>query len=354
MQNDLIETLLGIEPGSPLFLLRAERPDIRRHIQGAFMALVLPGIPGSVSLNERAAIATQAARLEGDAELAAEYGLLANPSDLDRLGLLLPYAEMVAIRPGDVTQATIDDLVTAGLSPQNIVAVTQLAAFVPFQTRLLAGLRAMLDTTPATPAAIPDPPARLTPGHFTPGHFTMDVVGWTPRVPPVESQTATPEQLAALDACPPAVKGSVYFRTLALDPASLAERGALFDRVMYAPRGLPRAERELATAVVSMVNGCVYCTSVHARRFAELTRDPSAMQRLLDQGFATRLEPRARAIVDFAAKLTAVPTQVTRSDLEPLRTAGLVPLELLDLVHAIAMFANANRLMQSLGESTPP
>jgi uncharacterized peroxidase-related enzyme len=344
MYADLIEGLLGLTSGNPLFDLRGERPDIRRHTQGAFQALVLPTLPGGVSLNERAAIATHAARLDGDEALAAEYALLASPSAFDRLSLLLPYTELVAMRPGDVTQATIDALLAAGLSPQDIVAVTQLAAFVPFQTRLLAGLRAMQGDGLLQPAQIVAAGQR----------FTMAVVGWVPRVPPVEAETATPEQLAALDACPPAVKTSVYFRTLALDPASLAERGALFDRVMYAPRGLPRAERELATATVSMVNGCVYCTSVHARRFAELTHDAATMQRLLDEGFATPLDPRRRAIVDFAAKLTAVPGQVAGADLDPLRAAGLAPLELLDLVHSIAMFANANRLMQSLGESIHP
>jgi uncharacterized peroxidase-related enzyme len=344
MHDDLIERLLGLEPGASLFALRAERPDIRRHTQGAFQALVLPTLPGGVSLTERAAVATQAARLDGDEALADEYALLTTPSDVDRLDLLLPYTEQVVMRPGDVTQATIDNLVGAGLSPQDIVAITQLAAFVPFQTRLLAGLRAMQTDAPAGPAQI----------HAAGAQFTMDVVGWAPRVPPVAAETATPEQLAALEACPPAVRTSIYFRTLALDPASLAERGALFDRVMYAPRGLPRADRELATATVSMVNGCVYCTSVHARRFAELTHDPATMQRLLDQGFSAALEPRRRAIVDFAAKLTAVPGQVTGADLDPLRAAGLVPLEVLDLIHSIAMFANANRLMQSLGESTPP
>jgi uncharacterized peroxidase-related enzyme len=344
LHDDLIETLLGIQPGDAIAALRAERPDIRRHTQGAFQALVLPALPGGVSLNERAAIATQAARLDGDEALAAEYALLATASEFDRLDLLLPYTEQVVMRPEHVTQATIDSLRAAGLSPQDIVAITQLAAFVPFQTRLLAGLRAMQNAAPSSPASI----------IAAAQNFTMDVVGWTPRVPPVEAETATPEQRAALDACPPAVKSSVYFRTLALDPASLAERGALFDRVMYAPRGLPRADRELATATVSMVNGCVYCTSVHARRFAELAHDPATMQRLLDEGFGTDLEPRRRAIVDFAAKLTAVPGQVGSADLDPLHAVGLVPLELLDLIHSIAMFANANRLMQSLGESIPP
>lgn len=184
--------------------------------------------------------------------------------------------------------------------------------------------------------------------------FTMEEVGWEPRIPPVEAESATPEQLAALEACPPAQRRSTYFLTLAQDPASLGERGALFNSVMYAPRGLPRAERELATAVVSIVNGCVYCTSVHARRFAELSKEAEVMQRLLKSGLQAELSPRRRAIVDFAAKLTREPGAVEAADLKPLREAGLDDLELLDLIHSIAMFANANRLMQSLGRSVMP
>lgn len=185
--------------------------------------------------------------------------------------------------------------------------------------------------------------------------FTMEEVGWKPRVPPIEEATATPEQRAALEACPPAQRGSVYFRTLANDPGSLGERGALFTKVMYAPRGLPRAERELATAVVSIVNGCIYCTSVHARRFVELSKQEAVMRALLDEGLnAATLDPRQRAIVDYSARMTAEPGAMDAGDLKPLRAAGLTDLEILDLIHAVAMFANANRLMQSLGRSVPP
>ena len=42
------------------------------------------------------------------------------------------------------------------------------------------------------------------------------------------------------------------------------------------------------------------------------------------------------------------------ADLAPLRRAGLSDLEILDVTHATAMFAWANRLMQTLGESVPP
>ncbi len=356
---DLIDGLAEIPPGSALDTLRRQRMEIRTHAQGAYRELVVPAKPGGVSLAERAALAMRVAASEQDESLAGHYrtrlsdvagpeavlATQATPAGQDRFALLMRYGDLVAADPARVDQAGIDALTDAGLSPQDIVAVTQLVSFVPYQVRVLAGLRAMQG-----PGDLVSPPSVLA----KPGPYTLAEVGWAPRIPPVVAESATPEQLAALEACPPAVRRSTYFLTLAQDPASLGERGALFNSVMYAPRGLPRAERELATATVSMVNGCVYCTSVHARRFAELTHEPATMQRVLDEGLGAPLDPRRRAIVDFAARLTASPQAVSGGDLVPLRAAGLDELQLLDLVHSIAMFANANRLMLSLGESTPP
>jgi uncharacterized peroxidase-related enzyme len=184
--------------------------------------------------------------------------------------------------------------------------------------------------------------------------FTLLPVGWTPRIPPLEEATATKAQIAALETSPANQRHSIYLLTLAHDPASLIHRGALFKSVMYAPRGLPRAERELSTAVVSMVNDCVYCTSVHARRFAELTRQPEVMERLFDEGLTAPLDPRRDAIVAFSARMTENPVGCTAADLRPLREAGLGDLEILDLIHSIAMFANANRLMLALGDPELP
>jgi uncharacterized peroxidase-related enzyme len=182
--------------------------------------------------------------------------------------------------------------------------------------------------------------------------FTLEAVDWTPWLEPVTPDTATPAQREALDASPQA--NSAYFRTLANDVDSLAERSPLFHAVMYVPRGLKRAERELATVVTSIINGCVYCSSVHARRFVELTKQPDIIRALYDQGLDTPLEPRLRAIVDYAAKLTRTPAAMTFADLAPLRAVGMDDLEIHDLTNAVAMFANANRLMQTLGEPVQP
>jgi uncharacterized peroxidase-related enzyme len=187
---------------------------------------------------------------------------------------------------------------------------------------------------------------------MTAKRFTLEAVEWAPWLPPVTIETATPEQRAALDNSPQA--NSAYFRTLANDVDSLAERSPLFHAVMYVPRGLKRAERELATVVVSIINGCVYCSSVHARRFVELTKQPEIIRALYEQGVDTPLEPRLRAVVDYAAKLTREPAAMTVADLAPLRAVGMDDLEIHDLTNAVAMFANANRLMQTLGEPVLP
>lgn len=180
--------------------------------------------------------------------------------------------------------------------------------------------------------------------------FTLNEVAWRAWVAPVDLDTATPEQIAVLEESNTRAKTSPYYLLLAHDVQVLRHRSHLFNAVMYGQKGLPRADRELASVAVSRINGCVYCASVHGRLFAQLTKQPEIIQRIFDQGVDTELEPRARAIVDYAVKLTVAPELATRSDLSRLRAAGLSDLEILDLTHVVALFAWANRLLQTLGE----
>lgn len=184
-------------------------------------------------------------------------------------------------------------------------------------------------------------------------HFTMDVLRWRPWLETVDDTGATPEQAALVDKVAPSPESRPYYATLAHDLPALRERTALFNAVMYGPGGVRRADRELAAVAPSLVNGCAYCTSVHARRYAQLTKDTTVIQRLLDEGVETALDERERAVVDYAVKLTRDPAGLGAADLAPLRRAGFSDLEILDLTHATAMFAWANRLMQTLGEGEP-
>ena len=184
-------------------------------------------------------------------------------------------------------------------------------------------------------------------------HFTLEAVGWRPWLETVDDVGATPDQAALVEEVTPSPSSRPYYALLAHDPPPLRERTALFNAIMYGPGGLRRADRELATVATSRVNGCVYCASVHARRYAQLTKETAAIQRLLDVGVGTELATRERALVDVAVKLTSEPAAVTAADLAPLRALGLSDLEILDLIHATAMFAWANRLLETLGEVEP-
>ena len=187
-----------------------------------------------------------------------------------------------------------------------------------------------------------------------PKRFTLETVDWHAWLDTIDIPAATPEQIAVLEESTPTAKTSQYYLLLAHNVDVLRQRSRLFNAVMYAPKGLPRADRELATVAVSRVNGCVYCASVHAQRFVQLAKQPELIQRLLDQGVEIELEPRQRAIVDYAVALTRDPSGMTVGHLTPLRSAGLSDLEILDLTHVIAMFAWANRLLQTLGEVVYP
>jgi uncharacterized peroxidase-related enzyme len=184
--------------------------------------------------------------------------------------------------------------------------------------------------------------------------FTRGELDWQPWLAPVDLDAATEEQRAALKITPSNRAVGAYSLVLAHDPEALEQRSPLYNAIMFGPRGLPRAERELGAVIASRINGCAYCASVHAQRFTELTKAPEVMRRIQANGADAMLEPRQRAIVGYAAKLTRDPAAIGPADAAPLRAQGLSNLEILDLTHAVAMFAWANRLMQTLGEATTP
>ena len=178
-------------------------------------------------------------------------------------------------------------------------------------------------------------------------NFTLEVVKWRPWIETVEQVGPTAEQAEVLAKV---TSNRDYFATLAHDAPALRQRTGLFNAVMYGHGGASRADRELATVATSRVNGCVYCASVHARLHAQLTKDPTLIQRLLDDGVEAEQPEHERVIINFAVKLARDPAGLTPGDLAPLRAAGFTDMQILDVTHAAAMFAWANRLMQTLGE----
>ncbi len=179
---DAIDTLLGIEPGSFLDTIRRQKPVTRDNAQASFDALLAPADPQDMSAAERAAIAYFVAGLhrEGmdfyraplsepvvaalDQEIeraagAGPYGRFpAGPltaedepgpsytaaAALDpRLTAALEHVHMLVFHPRDAAPAHMRALEAAGWTATGIVTLSQLVAFLAFQLRVAAGLRAL-------------------------------------------------------------------------------------------------------------------------------------------------------------------------------------------------------------------
>jgi alkylhydroperoxidase domain protein/CMD domain protein len=387
-QTDIISTLIGIQPGSLLSSLRAQRPEAAVHTQGSYAALFAPADTGGLSLLERLAAALRVARLHecnpavahfharlsgagGGQRILAE---VASPSpeqtsDLEplvkrRLQAILRHADLLARRPAQATPDNLQALADVGLSTREIVSLSQVIAFVSFFARVIAALQALGAEAPSHAEVVdqsttPEPrrvleAARvIRPPHDLnrPRAFTVDQLAWTPWLQPLDMADATPQQVAALEGDR---ANSPYFRLLALDADVLIERTATDRGIFYTHGGAPRADRELAAAATSRLNGCIYCTSVHAARSAQLSKRDADIDRLLrlgvEPGTPLDLDERWQGVVDASVALARTPPALTRDHVGRLRATGLADLELLDVLQSGAFFAWANRLMLTLGE----
>ena len=159
MTQDVIDSAAGIHPGSPVAALRAERPLFVQHSQGSYDVLIRPADAGGVSQTMRAAVALRVAVLNAYAPLIAQYThrlheIGVEPSviaaveagrtpDLPRLNAVLHHVDRVTKAPDTAEKQHLDALLTTGLSPRDIVAISQIIAFVSYQVRVAAGLRLM-------------------------------------------------------------------------------------------------------------------------------------------------------------------------------------------------------------------
>ena len=183
--------------------------------------------------------------------------------------------------------------------------------------------------------------------------FKVKALSWSPYIEPVDVATATEEQLTAMQVTPSNTKVSPYVRTLAHDPESYVARTKLFNAIMYAKGGLDRAERELGALVASAVNRCIYCASVHARRYVELSGREDVVEEIYMRGLEGPFDAKTQAIVDFCRALSETPSRATKEQVQALRDHGMSKAEIVDLVHSAAIFGWANRLMHTLGHSVP-
>lgn len=146
---DLLGALIGAPPGSPIDQLRSQRGEIKAHSQGYHDVLLSPADPGGLSLPERAWIAWRVAEMTRHPGLTAHYRALLDaraplPASA-RLSALDAHVIRVTRDPRSAEPAHIAALRALGLAPRDIVALTQIIAFVSYQTRAAFALRLLVE-----------------------------------------------------------------------------------------------------------------------------------------------------------------------------------------------------------------
>lgn len=180
--------------------------------------------------------------------------------------------------------------------------------------------------------------------------FTTEIPVWKPYVTPLNLADASPAQLEALKVTPSNTKVSDYVLVLVHDVETLTHRSPLFNGVMYNSGGLSRAEREIGAVGASIVNRCIYCAAVHASRYNQLTKSTDVIAAIFADGAEAEIEPRLKAILEFAVKLSKCPPEANAADMAALVEVGLNREEIFDLILSTSLFGWANRLMHTLGE----
>jgi uncharacterized peroxidase-related enzyme len=138
-------------------------------------------------------------------------------------------------------------------------------------------------------------------------------------------------------------------RVYALRPRHLELWNTFYDELMRGESTLTKVQREMVAVVVSTVNRCHYCMVSHGAFLRKLTGDPLLVEQLRTNYAYADIEPRERAMLDFAVKLTERSSACTEDDVQALREAGWSDEDVMDIAEVAAMFNFTNRLASGLG-----
>ncbi|GBQ92494.1 esterase [Gluconacetobacter liquefaciens] len=157
---DAIDAAVGLVEDDPLFARRRARAEFVTGSEACRHAVLTPADDHGLGPALRLALACRIATLNADAALAASYRAILADTDADAdtraladgasalpspLSTIARQADLVTTHNPSASQADIAALVQVGLSNPQIVALSELIAFVNYQCRVTAGLRLLKD-----------------------------------------------------------------------------------------------------------------------------------------------------------------------------------------------------------------
>jgi CMD domain protein len=160
--RDVIDAILGVEAGGGIAALRNQKQHLAEELQAYYQAIFEPEAASAEAfpLPDRALVAVRVASHTRSAAVADWYADLAlgagasqetiarardvaTPwTEATRLGAAIRHADLLTTRPAAAGPSDLQTLKDAGYTPAGILSLSQTIAFVNYQLRLIAGLRA--------------------------------------------------------------------------------------------------------------------------------------------------------------------------------------------------------------------
>jgi uncharacterized peroxidase-related enzyme len=133
-------------------------------------------------------------------------------------------------------------------------------------------------------------------------------------------------------------------RANAFDVDKLNAFTGLYNDLMLAPSGLSKLEREMIAVVVSSINKCFYCLVAHGAAVRQLSGDPILGEMMVMNYRVAPLDPRQRAMLDFAALMTTASATIEEADRQGLRDVGFSDRDIWDIANVAGFFNMTNRV----------
>jgi len=155
---DALDKAAGLSPDDPVFRARRFRPEFVQGAEQCRLSVLQPANDQGLAPGLRVALARRMATLNADQALIVEYdaqladldlteqllALAQGATDLDEpLATIVRHVDLITLTPNKAEASDITRLAQAGLNNPQIVALSELIAFVNFQTRVATGLRLM-------------------------------------------------------------------------------------------------------------------------------------------------------------------------------------------------------------------
>ncbi len=134
------------------------------------------------------------------------------------------------------------------------------------------------------------------------------------------------------------------FLALAHRPDEFRAFFAYHDALMEKEGGLTKGEREMIVVATSGLNQCIYCVVAHGAILRIREKNPLLADQLAINYRKADITPRQKAMLDFAAKVSLQPYEVSDADLEKMSQHGFSDEDIWDIGAITAFFSLSNRM----------